>query len=195
MQANTDPRQPLAKVKTRELENSRLVILENEINQLKRTTAINMLEIGDRLIEAKAIIPYGEWEKWLCENVQLSKRTARNLMRAAKIYQGEERQALADLEITKLYYLAELSEEKRQALIENADIKSMTTREVKEVVQGGGYFTTIINDDFHKLNEEILASGDLERVTEWRNILLWLAQEMDEILLEIESKISELENK
>ena len=38
--ARTDPRQPLAEVKIRELENSRLVILENEINQLKRTTAI-----------------------------------------------------------------------------------------------------------------------------------------------------------
>lgn len=142
---------------------SRLAVLEDEIKQLKRTTAISILEIGDRLLEAKSIVPYGEWEKWLSENVRLSNRTARHFMKAARIYKGEERQALADLEITKLYYLSELSDEKRHELIEAADVRGMTTRELKKAVKGTDLIAqleTMIINDLSELCEEVFLKLD-----------------------------------
>src|SRR5690625_1751496 len=58
-----------------------------EINSIKEQTRQmllhNSIEIGKRLVEAKAILPHGEWGKWLEESVDYSQSTANNLM---KIY-------------------------------------------------------------------------------------------------------------
>jgi len=40
----------------------------------------NAIEVGKRLKEAKALLPHGEWGKWLVESVSYSQRTANRLM-------------------------------------------------------------------------------------------------------------------
>ncbi len=59
--------------------------IASEINLIKsRTDKImlqNCVQIGRCLTEAKAVLPYGEWGKWLKEEVSYSQRTAEHLMR------------------------------------------------------------------------------------------------------------------
>ena len=56
-----------------------------EINGIKRTVRGVMLsaamEIGRLLIEAKGIVPHGEWGAWLENNVDYSQTTANDMMR------------------------------------------------------------------------------------------------------------------
>ena len=48
---------------------------------MKQDAGNAILSIGQRLIEAKAMLPHGEWLPWLTEQVEFSERTARNFMR------------------------------------------------------------------------------------------------------------------
>lgn len=76
-----------------------------EILQLKQDAGNAILGIGQRLIEAKAMLPHGEWLPWLTEQVEFSERTARNFMRLAR--EWTNRQALADLGAAKALTYAE----------------------------------------------------------------------------------------
>lgn len=61
-----------------------------EINAIKAQTRQVMigaaLEIGRKLIEAKAVVPRGRWIAWLAENVDYSERRAQDLMRLYEEY-------------------------------------------------------------------------------------------------------------
>ena len=48
------------------------------------------IEIGRLLLEAKGLVPHGEWGKWLSENVDYSESTANNLMRCFKEFGDEQ---------------------------------------------------------------------------------------------------------
>lgn len=48
------------------------------------------IEIGRLLLEAKGLVPHGEWGKWLAENVEYSESTANNLMRCFKEFGDEQ---------------------------------------------------------------------------------------------------------
>ena len=60
-------------------------IVAAEINTIKRqvqeTMIAGSLRIGEKLQEAKSLVPQGEWGKWLEENVEYSQSTAENLMK------------------------------------------------------------------------------------------------------------------
>ena len=75
----------------------RLASLAAEIRTIKEQTAKVMMqsavEIGKRLVEAKAAVGHGGWEKWLHENVDYSQRTASNLIAVFQEY-GQGQQAL-----------------------------------------------------------------------------------------------------
>lgn len=179
-----------------EIENSRLVVIENEIKDLKKQTALGMLQIGDRLLEAKDIVPYGKWESWLADNVEMSSRTARNLMRIAQIFK-DDRQALADLEVTKLYYLAELPEDKRNRLLASNNVSEMSTRELKAAVNAS------ITDDvsryallpsgFQELNSRVLEAGTVSDLAIWISYLEDLQSTAKEAIDYLGTKIQTLE--
>ena len=48
------------------------------------------IEIGRLLLEAKGLVPHGDWGKWLSENVDYSESTANNLMRCFKEFGDEQ---------------------------------------------------------------------------------------------------------
>lgn len=178
----------------------RLETIENEIKDLKRKAAVNILEIGDRLIEAKELLNYGEWEPWLTNNVGFSARTARNIMKAARIFKGEERQALADLDITKLYYLSELPDEQRAELIENNNILDITTRELKTLISDGktdisagetdiSSFALPV-DEWAAIKDRLEKANDLVGLSRWTAFLKYAQCEVDAMLAELELKIA-----
>ena len=52
--------------------------------QAKITAVSCAIEIGERLLEAKELVPHGEWGNWLKKNVNYSQSTANNFMRLYK---------------------------------------------------------------------------------------------------------------
>ena len=59
-------------------------IITAEIWAYKSQAGAAILEIGRRLIEAKAQLAHGEWLPWLKEKVEFSEATAQRFMRIAR---------------------------------------------------------------------------------------------------------------
>lgn len=83
-----------------EITRSAAVIAE-EINTIKSQTSgiltaaysyakRSCFEIGKRLVEAKEIVPFGEWGEWLESNFEYSESTAGNLMRIYREFGSEQ---------------------------------------------------------------------------------------------------------
>lgn len=155
--------------------NKRVETIELEIGNLKRKTALNILAIGDLLNEAKTLIDHGKWDIWLNDNVGFSSRTARNFMKISRTFRAEERKALADLDITKLYYLSELPEDKRAEIIDNNNIADITTREVKALVNAATNddlnFYKLPVDEWITMSNHLIEKGDFEMLSIWVEFL------------------------
>lgn len=122
--------------------------IAREINFIKDQTKRQMLaasmEIGARLVEAKDLVPHGEWEQWLAENVDYSQSTANNLMRIYREYGDEQINLLTGkapsevfgaLSYTQAVALLGLPMEQRMELAEEKDLPSMSTRELEREVE------------------------------------------------------------
>lgn len=114
-------------------------IIAQEINQIKaevRDTAIRgAIEIGKRLLEAKSLVPYGSWGKWLEDNVAYSERTAQDLMRIAKEYGRRETQALSEIQNKEqAVLLLALDADERDRFVQEHDMASMSTRKLEEEI-------------------------------------------------------------
>ena len=115
--------------------------ITSEILRLKQDAGNAILGIGQRLIEAKAMLPHGEWLPWLTEQVEFSERTARNFMRLAR--EWTNRQALADLGAAKALTLLALPPEERERFMEEnhvvdgeeKSVIDMTSRELEKAVK------------------------------------------------------------
>lgn len=123
-------------------------LIAAEINQIKdetkRKVLYNAIEIGRRLIEAKELVPHGEWGKWLQEKVDYSKTTANNLMKIFQEYGSQQitllgdnakSQAIGKLSYTQAVTLLVLPEEEREKLINSTDMSDISTRELKKQVE------------------------------------------------------------
>lgn len=79
-------------------------VIAFEINSIKEQTRTFVLqssiEIGRRLIEAKAVVAHGSWGGWLEENVAYSQSTANSLMKIFKEYDANS-QTLGNLNYTQ----------------------------------------------------------------------------------------------
>lgn len=92
-----------------------------------------VIQIGQRLIEAKAAIPHGGWLPWLSEQVHYSERTAQRLMKIARDCSNPT--ALSDLGATKALALLALPVDEREAFVEAYDIPNMSTRELDDAIK------------------------------------------------------------
>ena len=63
-----------------------LDVITQEIVFYKRQAGSALLEIGNRLNEAKDQLEHGKWLDWLREKVDISERSAQNFMRLAREY-------------------------------------------------------------------------------------------------------------
>lgn len=177
------------------LQENRIVTIEREIKQLKQKTASCIIEIGERLIEAKELLDHGLWEKWLDENVEISQRTARNFMRIAKTFSVEERQAIAEMEITRLYYLAEIPEDERPFFLDfirQIEEKSpVSTRKFRYWVK------MWTNRDFEaaeisRITDHIIEKGSTDMLIAWEEILTKFIRFYSELSIRSKMKVEEL---
>lgn len=107
--------------------------LTAEIKILKQQTAINIIEIGRRLIQAKKMLPHGEWGKWLEEKVDMSYRSAARFIQVANEF--SDMPTLADLTPSKVFALLDLPSDQREEFIESNPIQDMTTRELQAAIK------------------------------------------------------------
>ena len=116
-----------------EIQQTEIVKLETEIVILKTQTAQNIIEIGRRLIQAKEMLPHGEWGKWLEEKVEFRQETATRFMRVASEFSNLT--SISNLGTGKLFALLSLPEQDRESFITTQPIESMTTRELQQAIK------------------------------------------------------------
>lgn len=102
-----------------------------EIKFYSQQTALNMIEVGKRLIEAKKEVPHGEWGKWLTNEVDLSDRTAQYFMKAYETFGNT--QNVAVLRPAQVYALLDSPEPIRKEIIENHKPEEMTGKQIKDL--------------------------------------------------------------
>lgn len=94
---------------------------------------MNLLQLGRVLTEAKPLVAHGEWENWIKKNTNMNKRTAEQYMQAYKEF-GLNPQ-IAALGTTKTLKLLPLADDERKKLLEENDVKSMSTRQLEEAIK------------------------------------------------------------
>ena len=123
-------------------------VVAAEINAIKDQTRkiilSNSIEIGKRLCEAKEMVPYGEFGRWLEESVDYSQSTANNLMKIYDEYgasQGElfgasaKSQTLGKLSYSQAVVLLGVPAEEREAFAENVDAGNLSVRQLQKQVE------------------------------------------------------------
>lgn len=117
-----------------------------EINFIKQQTLETVLaasvQIGERLCNAKELVPHGQWSDWLKEKVDYSQSTADNLMRIYKEYGDEQitlsgrskSQTFANLTYSQAVALFALPEYEREKFVEENNVSEMTTKELKQAI-------------------------------------------------------------
>lgn len=120
-----------------------LPVIASEIHQIERTVygvALDgAIQIGRKLQESKAMIPSGEWVKWLDENLNYSQRQAYNFMEIADNYGDKnspfyDLQTSANVSISKALELLRLPEEEVKSFAEEHDIESETVKGLRDEI-------------------------------------------------------------
>lgn len=118
-----------------------LEVIEQEIQFYKQTAGESILQIGRRLIEAKAQLEHGEWTSWLSEKVEFSEVSAQRFMRLAREYQNPS--PVTDLGPSKALLLLALPENEREEFatqkheVNGAEktVSEMSKRELEKVIR------------------------------------------------------------
>ena len=122
-------------------------VIAAEINSIKEQTRkvvlYNSIEIGRKLVEAKELVPHGEWGNWLEEAVDYSKSTANNLMKIFEEYGSDQitlldnnlkSQAFGNLNYSQAVLLLGLPSDDREKFVEENKVDEMSTRELKKAI-------------------------------------------------------------
>ena len=110
--------------------------------QVKCAVVSAAIEIGRRLVEAKELVPHGEWGKYLEEKVSFSPSQAGNMMRLYNEYGSNQEslfgggaKAIEALSVTSAIRLLSLPAEEREAFVEENDVAAMSTRELERAIK------------------------------------------------------------
>lgn len=123
----------IAQTMAKPVEGRTIETITDEILDAKRTGGEAILTIGRCLIEAKDMLPHGEWLPWLNERVEFSERTARRFM---KLYREcSNRPALADLGASKALALLALPPEEREQFMEDHNVIDMSARQLEQAIK------------------------------------------------------------
>lgn len=122
-------------------------VITGEIIEIRRQ-ANNMLlmyaiDVGRRLVEAKGILPHGEWGKWLEEKVVFSQSTANNFMKLYEEYGQTQSslfgavsnsQTIGNLPYSKALQLIAIPENERESFAEEVDAEHISVKELKAAI-------------------------------------------------------------
>lgn len=141
-------------------------------NQAAQMAYMSMIEIGKRLVEAKALVDHGEWGSYLKNEVKFSQRTANNFMQIYERSQsGANSQALANLSYTQIVRLLALPDEELSEFTETHDVKNMSTRQLEQAIRE--------RDEARKALAEIQSDADAAKAA---------ARDAEQRLLDMQNK-------
>lgn len=129
--------------------------------QTQRAVLEGAIEIGRRLVEAKAQVGHGNWGAYLENEVQFSQSTANNLMRIYEEYGSGQtslfggNETIMKLDYTKALRLLALPAAEREEFAEENDLEHKSVREIDELIRQ--------RDEANKKAEELTAQLQQER--------------------------------
>lgn len=128
-----------------ELQNVRsLDVVAAEIRTLTGNMLGTVIEIGRRMVEAKQLLPHGEFVPWLQSETGYSRQTANNFMRLYEEYGNPQKsmfgaevsnvQTFGHLTYSKALALLSVPESEREAFAQEVDAENISVRELKEAI-------------------------------------------------------------
>lgn len=103
-----------------------------------------VIEIGRRLVEAKGIIPHGQFSAWVKENFEFSHSSANTYMRLFEEYGADQltifgavanSQTFANLPYSKALQLLAIPKEEREEFAKEVDAEALSTRELDKIIK------------------------------------------------------------
>lgn len=149
------------------------------------------IEIGRRLVEAKALVEYGTWGTYIKEALGYSQSTANNFMRIYEAY-GQEQgsmfggeaksQAFGNLTYTQALALLAVPEEERETFVESHDVAGMSTRELEAAIRERDEAKAALEEE-RGVSEELRtwAKSEAEKATKAEDRASTLAQELEDL--------------
>lgn len=136
-----DAAEALAAMEPKEVTARPIEVITAEIWLYKQQAGAAILEIGRRLIEAKAQLSHGEWLPWLEEKVEFSDATANRFMRLAREYENPS--LVTDLGASKALVLLALPASEREEFVAEKhevngtekSVAEMSRRELEKVIK------------------------------------------------------------
>lgn len=119
------------------MEEKSLSILRDVTERVRyyaRRSILDWLKLGEALIEAKAIVPHGEWENYLLENAGMGKRMCENCMSAFRRF-GANDPEINRLNMSQVIALLPGSDEEIAKVSESGDLSKMSSREIQKAIR------------------------------------------------------------
>lgn len=119
-------------------------IIAGEIRTFTASMLNNIIEIGRRMCEAKELLPYGEFGKWITEATGYSSSTANNFMRLYQEYGADQGslfgaevdcQTFGKLSYSKALALLAVPKEERETVAAELDAEHLSTRELERAIR------------------------------------------------------------
>ena len=147
--SKTDLGRLIAQTLAQPQEGRTIEAITGEILDAKRTGGEAILTIGRCLIEAKDMLPHGEWKNWLVDRVEFSERSAQRLMRLAREWSNPT--TLSDLGASKALSLLALPPEEREQFVAENNVIDMSARQLEQAIKE--------RDEAHKAAEQARAEA------------------------------------
>ena len=130
---NQNQNQELPQVREISVITDEIISLKAQANNMMLMYAI---EVGRRLVEAKAMLQHGEWGAWLQEKVDFTQRSATNLMRIYEEYGNDSNwKSISNLSYTKALKLLAVPEEEREEFVQENKVDDMTVKELEKAIR------------------------------------------------------------
>lgn len=149
--------------------------IQDLCNEAKRTVLLYAVEIGRRLVEAKEVLPHGEWGKWLEHSVHFSQSTANKHMQLFEAY-GSRQMSLLGAELnsetfTNLSYsqalkLLAVPENEREEFVKKNNVEDLSTRELDRLIKERDEAKKQLQDTIEDAREINMRKRQLEAITE-----------------------------
>lgn len=176
--------------------------------QAKRLVLGHAIEIGRRLTEAKALVPYGEWGQYIERELEYSQSTAQNFIRIFDEYGAAqqslfgpiaESQTLGKLSYTKALALLAVPREEREAFAAEVDAEHISSRELQAAIRARDEALKRAEDAEAREREtrdELSETAEmLDKTLEERNARGVIIREHEEQLQELEKQLEELRSR
>lgn len=119
-------------------------VIAAEIRTLTASMLSNIIEIGRRMVEAKELLPHGEFGPWLKVNTGYSTSKANDYMRIFREYGSPQGslfgaevncQTYGNLNYSQALALLDIPAEEREAFVLEHHVEDMSTRELKQAIK------------------------------------------------------------